>query len=382
MAEPWQPLLDLLDSLADLLDLTRQTTAGQADVDSGAVEAAVERFRDAVVDASEIELHSVRLYQRGRGGLIKRVVPRPHSTRVASYSDEATDLASEQLARMVDLTGEYFLGDPWELDPERVAGHWAEIADELAALEIPADSLGRLMALVREEHLAALEAPPVRPMVYRDPKGTDPGRPRSETRARRAGYCIDAVPAGPEGEGERSPTDQVFFVAGEPAERSVTKVAGLPYRAAGVPWPLTDDGRPMTFLAQFCFDESRDLVGGLPGDVLLIFAEDRQAYLSNPYDSSLCFEWYRLGLRDLIRGKRSPRSTGNSGPTSGSSTGPTTSTSWGIPGVRPRSEASPPGSNPTDRPAGDSSASSVAGEECPPIGIAGASERELKRVRS
>ncbi len=306
MAEPWRPILELLESFADLLAMARQTTAGHEDVDPGAVEAAVERFRDALVDASEIELHSVRLYHRSRGGLITRVMPQPHSTQVASYSDEATDLASEQLARMVDLTGEFFLGDPWELDPELVADHWAEIAEELDSLEIPANSLGRLMALVREEHLAAPEAPPVRPMAYRDPKGTDPGRRRSETRARRAGYRIDAALAGPVGAGERSPTDQLFFVAGEPAERSVTKVAGLPYRAAGLPWPLTDDGRPMTFLAQFCFDESRDLVGELPGDVLLIFAEDRQAYLPNPYDSSLRFEWHHLGLRDLIRAEEIP----------------------------------------------------------------------------
>ena len=225
---------------------------------------------------------------------------------VPGHSDEATHLTSEQLARMVGLTGEYFLGDPWELEPERVASHWGETADELASLEIPADSLSRLMALVREEHLAAPTVQRVLPMVYRDPKGTDPGRRRAETRARRAGYRIDAALAGPEGDGERSPTDQIFFVAGEPAERSVTKVAGLPYRAAGLPWPLTDDGRPMTFLAQFCFDESRDLVGKRPGDVLLIFAEDREAYLPNAYDSSLRFEWYPLGLRDLIRAEEIP----------------------------------------------------------------------------
>jgi hypothetical protein len=86
----------------------------------------------------------------------------------------------------------------------------------------------------------------------------------------------------------------------------VIKVAGLPYRAAGLPWPLTDEGKPMTFLAQFCFVESRDLVGNPPGDVLLIFADDRHAYLPNAYDSSLRFEWHPLGLRDLIRAEEIP----------------------------------------------------------------------------
>ena len=150
-------------------------------------------------------------------------------------------------------------------------------------------------------------APPVLLMVYRTPNATSPGRRRSETRARRAGYRIDAAFAEPkENDAAQSPTDQVFFAAGEPAERSVTKVAGLPYRAAGLSWPLTDDGQPMTFLTQFCFAESRDLVGKLHGDVLLVFAEGRHAYLPNPYDSSLGFEWYPLGLRDLIRAEEIP----------------------------------------------------------------------------
>ncbi len=382
MGEPWRPLLELLESFADLLALARQTTAGQATVDSGAVEAAVERFRDAKVAASEIELHSVRIYQRNRGGFIARVVPRPHSGRCASHSDEATHLTSEQLARMVGLTGEYFLGDPWELEPERVASHWGETADELASLEIPADSLSRLMALVQEEHLAAPTVQRVLPMVYREPKGTDPGRRRAETRARRAGYRIDAAPAGPEETGERSPTDQLFFVAGEPAERSVTKVAGLPYRAAGLPWPLTDDGRPRTFLAQFGFDASRDLVGKRPGDVLLIFAEDREAYLPNAYDSSLRFEWYPLGLRDLIRAEEIPEVEWKLRPYFGVLYRTDDEHLVGTPGVRPRSAASRPGSNPTTRRAGGSSASSVAGGGCPHIGIAGASKRDPGRVRS
>ncbi len=93
---------------------------------------------------------------------------------------------------------------------------------------------------------------------------------------------IDAAFAEPKGDTARSPTDQIFFTTGEPAERSVTEVAGLPYRAAGLPRPRTDDGRPMTLLAQFCFAESRDLVGKLPGDVLLIFGEDHQATSPTP----------------------------------------------------------------------------------------------------
>jgi hypothetical protein len=174
------------------------------------------------------------------------------------------------------------------------------IAETLAALDISKDSLIRLGALVWDEHRAAPIVPPVLPLVYRASDRTSPAQRRSETRARRTCYQIDKTLSGKRVRPGRSPTDQIFFVPGEPDERSLTKVAGLPYRAASVPWPVTEEGRPMTFLAQFCLAESKDLIGKLPGDVLLMFAEDRDAYLPNPYGTTLRFEWYPLGLRDLI----------------------------------------------------------------------------------
>jgi hypothetical protein len=296
MTETWQPILTMLDAFGELLALAKRGKKA----DPKAVSKTAEGFRDGLSAALEVELRSVRLWHLRRGGFVDRVIPRPHATRSASYSDEARDLAEEQLSKMVDATGEYYLGYVDDLEPDLVAENWRAIAEMLVHLKIVEDKISQLGALVRDEHESAPYAAPVLPTIYRPVGKTDPGHRRRETRARRAGYQITRSSDESNGDATAS-TDQVFFVPDEPEERSVTKVAGLPYRAAGVPWPLTHDGKPMTFLAQFCFADSKDLVGKLPGDVLLIFAAGETSYLPpDPYDNSLVFEWYPLGLRDLI----------------------------------------------------------------------------------
>lgn len=98
--------------------------------------------------------------------------------------------------------------------------------------------------------------------------------------------------------GRRVPVDQFVFGRGEPPQRHLTKVHGLPYRPKDLEWPKDDSGRPLTFLAQYSFVDSRDHIGSLPGDVLLIFI--RNMYVE-PYPGiSLEFEWYPMGLEDLI----------------------------------------------------------------------------------
>jgi Domain of unknown function (DUF1963) len=107
----------------------------------------------------------------------------------------------------------------------------------------------------------------------------------------------------------RVPTDVFVWRAGEPSRREVTKIAGLPYRQAGLPWPLAPSGEPLTFVAQFCFADSRDLVPPLPGDILLIFA--RGELLGDPslrpdirfelhWGGGLTFEWATLGTLPLV----------------------------------------------------------------------------------
>jgi hypothetical protein len=75
---------------------------------------------------------------------------------------------------------------------------------------------------------------------------------------------------------ERIPVDVFVWNLGEPTNRAVTHVGGLPYRAADKPWPLMPSGEPLTFVAQFCFADSRDIVPAIPGDILLFFAEGKE----------------------------------------------------------------------------------------------------------
>jgi Domain of unknown function (DUF1963) len=110
--------------------------------------------------------------------------------------------------------------------------------------------------------------------------------------------------------GQQCPVDRFVFGNGTPDERHATKVNGVPYRPRGVKWPHDFEGRPLTFLAQFCFADSKDHIGELPGDVLVIFmrtsvapwAVESVGPLIDPYDdiNSLVFEWYPIGLDDLI----------------------------------------------------------------------------------
>lgn len=100
---------------------------------------------------------------------------------------------------------------------------------------------------------------------------------------------------------KRVPTDIFLWSLGETDQRMVTRIGGLPYRAAHVPWPVSPSGVPLTFVAQICFADSRDLVPKLPGDILLIFTEainwgtieePLYDFMGNDEDDSyLLFEW-------------------------------------------------------------------------------------------
>jgi len=106
---------------------------------------------------------------------------------------------------------------------------------------------------------------------------------------------------------ERVPTDIFIWSRGEASQRTVTKIGGLPFREANIPWPLTPSGNPLTFVAQICFADSRDITPALPGDILLIFTEAKTyKFAGKTYydfmgeaedDSLLLFEW--VMLRDL-----------------------------------------------------------------------------------
>lgn len=93
-------------------------------------------------------------------------------------------------------------------------------------------------------------------------------------------------------------TDVFVFSRGEPARRDITKIGGLPYWPRKAKWPRRFLGKPKTFLAQFCFSDSKDITGALPGDVLLVFGEGGPA--NNIMSDSLVFLWRSLGETDLV----------------------------------------------------------------------------------
>lgn len=95
--------------------------------------------------------------------------------------------------------------------------------------------------------------------------------------------------------GPAVPMDVFVMAEGEPPDRHVTKIGGLPYWPADVDWPTRPDGTPLMFLGQINFCDSKDLTGDLPGDILLIFAD--RVYTPEV----LGLEWQNLGLSRLIQ---------------------------------------------------------------------------------
>lgn len=101
-------------------------------------------------------------------------------------------------------------------------------------------------------------------------------------------------------------SDVFLFYLGEATHRDSTKIGGLPYRPADVPWPIDPvDGKPYTFLGQLRVRESRDLIGiEPPGDVLLVFLKGLWPEIE--HDAPPILEWYRLGVRNLVEADAIP----------------------------------------------------------------------------
>jgi hypothetical protein len=97
---------------------------------------------------------------------------------------------------------------------------------------------------------------------------------------------------------QRVRTDVFIWSQSEAPRREVTKVGGLPYWPAERPWPVSVAGRPMTFVCQFCFADSRDIVGETPGDLLLIFTDSELFWEQG--DAGIRFEWLALGEPSLV----------------------------------------------------------------------------------
>jgi hypothetical protein len=91
--------------------------------------------------------------------------------------------------------------------------------------------------------------------------------------------------------GRPVPVDVFVMSKGEPENRYATKIGGLPYRPRDLLWPCAPSGRPLAMIAQFNFTNSTDIIGKLPGDLLLVFGDDSDG--DGPIEL-LHLEWQRL----------------------------------------------------------------------------------------
>jgi len=69
--------------------------------------------------------------------------------------------------------------------------------------------------------------------------------------------------------GQSVPTDVFVFGKGQPPRPECTHIGGDPFWPLGREWPTDASGKPYLFFGQINFADSKDLVGELPGDLLL-----------------------------------------------------------------------------------------------------------------
>jgi hypothetical protein len=106
-------------------------------------------------------------------------------------------------------------------------------------------------------------------------------------------------------ESERVPTDVFVFAKGEPTDRRSTKIGGIPFWPKKLNWPRDNTNKPLRFVAQFSFADSRFLFDDLPGDLLAIFGES-----GGRSPRSLEFNWIQSGDGPPVGPKEIPHVEG------------------------------------------------------------------------
>lgn len=103
--------------------------------------------------------------------------------------------------------------------------------------------------------------------------------------------------------GPSVPVDIFLWSIDPPEKPYLTKLGGTPHRESTKPWP-TDDGKPFTFVAQFCFADSRDIVSQkIPDDVMLIFFKDAKSIYEQ---DSIHVEWSSINLVSPVSAEQCP----------------------------------------------------------------------------
>jgi hypothetical protein len=99
--------------------------------------------------------------------------------------------------------------------------------------------------------------------------------------------------------------DLFLWAVGAPEHPYLTKIGGVPHRSKAKPWPKSKAGKPMTFVAQICFLDSKDIVSkALPGDVMLMFFKNADSHFGKPGDVHI--EWSSRELADPVAKKDCP----------------------------------------------------------------------------
>jgi hypothetical protein len=91
------------------------------------------------------------------------------------------------------------------------------------------------------------------------------------------------------------PTDVFVFGKGQPPRPDCTHIGGDPFWPVGREWPTDASRKPYLFFGQINFADSKDLVGDLPGDLLLMFIGHEPDWYWMPM--VLRLEWVNLGSR-------------------------------------------------------------------------------------
>lgn len=95
------------------------------------------------------------------------------------------------------------------------------------------------------------------------------------------------------------PADYFVFASGEAPHRAMTKLGGVPFLPASMPWPQRG-GTIGDFYAQLSFVDSKDLLPSLPGDVLLVFRFHDLPDLTSWHEELYGFVWVDSSERRLI----------------------------------------------------------------------------------
>jgi len=108
------------------------------------------------------------------------------------------------------------------------------------------------------------------------------------------------------------PCDLFVWGTGEPPDRRLTRVGGVPWLPKRIAWPVIGDVIT-TFLCQFDFRDSRDLkgqrvAGRLPGDLLLVFVAEEESVFRGD-ERQMRFVWVSANEMDVYTAADMPEPT-------------------------------------------------------------------------